>query len=794
HQDLEAENPILLVGRQEVGIPEPPSWPMMRFMERAAATQEAVAAAEAAPEADKARIDELKTNLKGDLKEGMGETGAATAPGAQRGGIRLQTLADACELGYLYIKQGARTFRAWAKQMVGALGDAVRPFLQSVWRGAVALHQNETGALGKQPRERRLRFKTEPAPAPTAEELAAQAAAQAADTGPLKVPKGLFIAEEPGAQQIAEAKQSVIAELPEPGITPAGELDMPKVGLWARGRRMAATNLRLAARRLGESAERVIDQPVRRGIDRKIQAVEEMGDDIRVILKKHGVDPATISAMTEMLRGKTDEVTTRLPNGTTVRLAPARRIGFDLLARQPDAHKALKSNRGWITARRRAVGGYQPVFFKKQLTDADIDAVRNSLTPQERQVAEAIHEVFNTTYRNHLNEVSQRLWGTDIATREDYFPVRRHFHDVQRVLPLETEQAQLPDEAGFGRKDFEGWSALKERTGGMARIEVPDAFVVLGQHLQRIAALDGLGGAVRQVEALLTDPDLRERIDAAEGQGAADQMLRMARRAWSREQRLGEFDKGLAKLRGKTAGAILALRISTWVAQTLSYPLAMNEMSPGESAKYLSLNRPLTADERARSQRVISKDYALTLWRRVEHGYIGREIGDFLHGHEMEYLLTGKRPLTEIQTMGMRKFDSYVIRRIALVAFGRAQAELGADADEGQVLQRAGEIAEEITSWTQPTWTAADRTMLGGTESEVIKLVTMFRAFRDKVLIQVHKSVVDYRKSGRAPADATKLALRLGNALFVSAMLNWARLKLWRLARRKEKPEDVTWA
>ncbi|HUX01685.1 MAG TPA: hypothetical protein VMY35_11970, partial [Phycisphaerae bacterium] len=47
HQDLEAENPILLVGRQEVGIPEPPSWPMMRFMERAAATQEAVAAAEA---------------------------------------------------------------------------------------------------------------------------------------------------------------------------------------------------------------------------------------------------------------------------------------------------------------------------------------------------------------------------------------------------------------------------------------------------------------------------------------------------------------------------------------------------------------------------------------------------------------------------------------------------------------------------------------------------------------------------------------------------------------------------
>lgn len=51
------------------------------------------------------------------------------------------------ELGIKYgmvkIRQGARTFAKWAKEMTDSIGDAIRPWLKSIWQGIMSLPKNQ---------------------------------------------------------------------------------------------------------------------------------------------------------------------------------------------------------------------------------------------------------------------------------------------------------------------------------------------------------------------------------------------------------------------------------------------------------------------------------------------------------------------------------------------------------------------------------------------------------------------------------------------------------------------------
>ncbi len=83
---------------------------------------------------DKARFDELKEMLR---KKLGGQLNMGFDPEAFSAGV---------EMSYLVIKHGARKFADFAKKMIEALGDAVRPYLKSFYNGARDLPEMESYA------------------------------------------------------------------------------------------------------------------------------------------------------------------------------------------------------------------------------------------------------------------------------------------------------------------------------------------------------------------------------------------------------------------------------------------------------------------------------------------------------------------------------------------------------------------------------------------------------------------------------------------------------------------------
>ena len=85
-----------------------------------------------------------------------------------------------------------------------------------------------------------------------------------------------------------------------------------------------------------------------------------------------------------------------------------------------------------------------------KLTTEDI-AKLAKLSPDEKKVADAMHEYLNKIQKDKINERSVDLLGYEIARENDYFPIRTNyldrFHDELMLLSNAALAAILGEDA-----------------------------------------------------------------------------------------------------------------------------------------------------------------------------------------------------------------------------------------------------------------------------------------------------------------------------------------------------------
>ncbi|MBS3735364.1 MAG: ParB N-terminal domain-containing protein [Phycisphaerae bacterium] len=549
--------------------------------------------------------------------------------------------------------------------------------------------------------------------------------------------------------------------------------------------RLEGRLMTLDGKERGGAAQTYIYDSLRDSMNQMIRLMDgakgEIPVRVRQLLQQYGLktDRRVVEKM--YANGLTQPTvrTVELPNGDTLRTTGGTLVSIVLTRRdttgsggQP-GEQLLTNPKGFFyqeaDKHERSVEG-------NPLTPADLDAIEAALTPQERACVEA----WDGEIRRELADRGNRAWMRDFGyenfTNPTYYPIYRHSADVG----TEAVQLDLMNPQTFGSIGgaVTNWRATKERGGGQARLRVRDFFRVLAEHEQHMAMLEAYGETVGNLRRLFGDRNFKLAVDQTLGPKGRDQLLGGIRRTLGQEMRTSDpAERFLGRARGRASQSIIPFSPSVIVAQATSFLHAMNEQGPG----FMRYLRPLTPEEHAEVDKVLTLEYSPDLYRRAQ-GYISREMGEVMNGRKLSVMFTENpdRAFDKIKK-GVTGSDQIPVRRIVADNLRKGRKK----GLTGDALYRfAARESEYSVRWNQPAFNPIDRTDFGGTESQAIKTtVGMFRSYRDTVLSNVRKAFIEYAGSRRTKADRAKLSGRLVNSLVVNAAVNMVRKNAWRVAK-----------
>jgi len=531
----------------------------------------------------------------------------------------------------------------------------------------------------------------------------------------------------------------------------------------------------------------IYDEGADAGTTDFIRTKDEIESEFNAALDKHGVKMGDhINRWSAELPGKTDIVKIKTDVGT-VTMTPSTRIAFSLTVRQKDGIKALlgkdgKKPRKWYVKHFQGgmTKGKTVEQEQKPLTKQAIQDIVESMPAQEKAYAEALYELHNRILKKIGNEASVDLRGYKIFSVKDYYRLYRHKDKVKT-----TVQEDLTKQIAGGRNVLEGAKEFTERDkNASAPLVIMDSFPTLNRHVNLIAALKAHGRRMRNVRSMLKDPEINEAVTAKFGDGTMRTLETLVNRVAGQSVNAGS--NSIKKLRSNIAGNILVWNPGVWLAQPLSLPMAALEM---EEKHLLAALADRSAEGKKIVEEMATMKYSPQLAARRQHGHIGRDVGDYINAHEMQAIATGTVPWQEKLGVPMQRADNMATSVIMLGAYKQAEAE-NPGKSKDTVMKEAVKIAERTVRRTQPTWDTKDRTLMGGSESEALKTVFMFRSFRDKVLKAMLSEFRIYQGSEKTVDDKARLGKVLTYTVITTAVLNHLRKKVISAARGYDSDDD----
>ena len=483
----------------------------------------------------------------------------------------------------------------------------------------------------------------------------------------------------------------------------------------------------------------------------------------------------------QYLPGKADIIKTPLANGKTIELSRSDRVSFFLASQDPHHRRSLLSKEGWFLER-----GFQSAK-RAPLTEEDIQSVVESLTDEELAVAGVFSRYLNEYLPPRINEVSVDLVGFETATVQQYFPKKTHSDFIKRkhtdaVVPFAKAPQSVEDRGIFKAR----------KSGARAPVVIRDAFQVIAEHRAETAAYRSYARQMRNMKGVLNDSAFRQGVRKWYGGETLVRLDKFVARIEGDSYRSDPLEGMLDKLRGKIARAILTMKPIIWMRQATSYPLAALELDVKHWAQWIT--PVLTNQDTMRADAFID-NFVPQLWQRLSEARIGRDIGDVMAKAAARELFTTGSALPDKMAVGLRAGDAWAIRRIALASMDQAQEETGMPLEDPQTVVRAKYLMEKAVRRTQPTWHAKDRAYLTGSTHPLVKILTPFRSFREKLVLESRHAYSDYaEKKNKTIADRGKLLSKWMWILLMSAEMyvatNWMRRKL--LGKKtKDEGEDL---
>jgi len=352
-----------------------------------------------------------------------------------------------------------------------------------------------------------------------------------------------------------------------------------------------------------------------------------------------------------------------------------------------------------------------------------VRAIASQLTQQEKTFAGYLQKFFNEQSKAAINEVSMQLDGFERAGVENYFPIET---DRSFTKSDVSGEARARTVEGIG-------SIANERVHAQNPIRLSDAYDTFVRQVDNVGRYYGYAIPIRNFQAV-NNFVFHEEGNAWRGSikdtierqwpGAESYITKMLQDLQGGSGSESDMlSRGLARLRSNLAGANLAINPSVAVPQVASYPGAAQAVGWDGLAAGLRFRK---VDEK------LIEKYTPLLWYR-SRGYSTQEIGDAVSAESknMAQKLLASKALNWIQGM-----DRLTVKRLWAAAEYRVSKDnpglkpgSKADIDAGTdaYYQKVAEVFNRAVYDTQPNYTNMERAQILRSNSELTKMLTMYK-------------------------------------------------------------------
>ena len=383
-----------------------------------------------------------------------------------------------------------------------------------------------------------------------------------------------------------------------------------------------------------------------------------------------------------------------------------------------------------------------------KLRPETVRAIVRECTAQERAFAGLLEQYYDGLSKEKINEVSMQIDGFERAGGDHYYGIKVS----RKFLAAQPEQIQRNlalDSIG---------SIVNERVHAGTPIILEDASKALEDHIDLISKYYGYTAAIRDFNAVMNYTFHESAKDGGTANAYAGSVKEILQDKWGSgaqkylDKLLGDLQQSsginetaaqfLAKLRGNLAGASLMFNPAVAVSQTASLPGAMQT---------LGLDGIVAALKPEKVDMGLIEKYSPVLWYRNQ-GNSTQELGDYMKEQGLE----GKLPFF---FNWIQKMDSWTIRRIWTGAEYRvskdtdlspgSKAEIDAGTDP--YYQEVARVFQRAVYDTQPNYSEMQRPEILRSESDLTKMLTMYKT----VPLQYYNMM--YEAVGRLRADKARL-------------------------------------
>lgn len=470
----------------------------------------------------------------------------------------------------------------------------------------------------------------------------------------------------------------------------------------------------------------------------------------------------------EQARKKVDYHDYKLESGKMVKLTKAERVALELHSRNENSLRHILE--GGIR-----LSTNPNILYK--ITGEDLDSITESLTPEEKKVAAAIHKYLNTIQKDKLNEVSVKLNGWEIATEPDYFPIRVHGYDIKRQHLLRGEA--LPSNMrAFTQSTLEGMGILKERVSASNALLLEDVFSATYKSIKQTSTYYGLAQPLRTAKAMLFDNDFRLTLNTRYGEHYWRALNNYIKDIEGEYQRTDNVDKMIMGWVNRLDIAILGLNPFVMLKQPVSFMGAATEMD----SKYLL--KALKAKPASREK--MSK-HSPQLRDRFE-GKVTRELGEVAQVGQVRQFWTHMHTLGQKLMGGIRNFDYQAIGRIWNAVEYETET-LHPDLKGDAYMEHVAKRTEEVVRLTQPTFHTKDRSSIGRSKSLWLRLATKYTSQRNKNYMMIFRAAKRYNRSNKSVKAKARLMKDLSILMLLMPLMLYGIDELRNLIYKRKKPK-----
>ena len=513
------------------------------------------------------------------------------------------------------------------------------------------------------------------------------------------------------------------------------------------------------AEKLGPAFQNSIFKNLRSGLDHKIQMLQEASAAMEQAAEQ--LPGKRMRDKLKALSGKQANTTIfTLENGTQIRLTTGQIMELYLLNQREAGRRHIY--RGGITVEEYTAGRRKvKKQSRKQVSEADIDAITEMLTPAQKRFAEMLQHFCATTGSEWGNRVSLSLWGIKKFTDQRYWPIRVDNNTLEtNTMPVDASSIARLKNIGMSQSTNPGadnalilGDVIDTYIRHMDDMTSYAAYVLPLEDAQRWLNYHGEDGTT-----------MKESVEKALGRGGVDYLEDFLETLNGGKRKGDSAPKWYNRLMHNYKIAAVAANLRVVIQQPSAYARAAAEIAP----KYL-LHAGKSRAQQESGMRMAQRYAPIFAWK--QWGF-----RDTFVAGDLRSIMVGDRSFYEqiIQQSGALAGLADDMTWGALWNACAAEIRDTTTLEEGTEAfnRRVGERFSEVIDKTQVVDSPFHRSMGMRSGNNIWKTLTAFMSEPIKSYNMLYRAVADLRQSGWKDKAAWQRAVRSGTAFAAQNIIN----------------------